>query len=261
MHKKLYSPSFAKFLGISGLTLLLGACSSSHLLVKKTDLAAAEQCLQTQQKLVASNVTQQEQIAEALSLLQQSVVLQQERDELLRELASRPLFQEQRQQACPPVSPMAASGETELDKQIVGAHEKVRLVDANLVMPASIDTGSSISVLDARDLEPFERNSEQWVRFNLIDPETGAAIEREHRRLNKPQGNGDEAERRPVIELRVTLGDITQVAEFALAERSKQQYPLVIGRNVLRDLMLVDVGRSNITEPKPSEADNSRERN
>lgn len=260
MYKNLNFSALAKFLGFSGLALLLGACSSSHLLVKKTDLAAAEQCLATQQKLVASNTAQQQQIAEALTLLQQSVVLQQERDELLRELASRPLFEEQRQQNCPPIG-VAASGETELNKQIVGAHEDVLLVDANLIMSARIDTGSALSILDARDIQPFERNSEEWVRFNLIDPETQAVIEREHRRRIKPQGGGEETERRPVIELRVTLGQITQVAEFALADRSKQQYPMVIGRNVLRDLMLVDVGRSNVTAPQRPEADNGLEPN
>lgn len=247
MHKKPYSLALARLLGFSGLTLLLGACSSSHLLVKKADLAAAEQCLETQQKLVVSNSAQQEQIAEALSLLQRSVATQQERDELLRELATRPLFEERRQQSCPPLGLVAASGDDELGKQIVGAHEKVLLVDPNLILPARIDTGSSISILDARDLQPFERNSEEWVRFNLIDPETGAVTEQEHRRLNKSQVNGEETERRPLIELRVTLGQITQVAEFALADRSKQEYPLVVGRNVLRDLMLVDVGRSNVT--------------
>lgn len=261
MHKQLYSLTLAKFLGLSGLTLLLGACSSSHLLVKKADLAAAEQCLQTQQRLVASNTTQQQQIAEALTLLQQSVALQQERDELLRELATRPLFDEQDQQSCPPVGPVAISGDTELDKQIVGASEKVLLVDTGLILPARIDTGSSISVLDARDLQPFERNSEQWVRFNLIDPETGAALEMERQRLNKSQSGGEEAERRPVIELRITLGQITQVAEFALADRSKQQEPLVIGRNVLRDLMLVDVGRSNVTKPRLPEPESGQEQN
>lgn len=261
MHIKFYSLALVKFIGLSGLALLLSACNTSHLMVKKADLAAAEQCLETQQKLVTSNVAQQQQIAEALGLLQQSVALQQERDELLRELASRPLFEEPRQQNCPPLRLTAASGEVELAKQIVGAHEQVFLVDANLTLPAVIDTGSSLSVLDARDLQLFERNSEEWVRFNLIDPETGAVTEREHRRRNKPQSNGAEAERRPVIELRVTLGQITQVAEFALADRSKQQYPLSIGRNVLRDLMLVDVGRSNVTEPQRQQADDKLGRN
>ncbi len=261
MHKKRYFLAVAKFLGLSGFALLLGACGSSHLLVKKADLAGAEQCLKTQQRFVASNLTQQKQIAETLILLQQSVALHQERDELLRELASRPLFEEQRQKNCPPVGPMATSGETELNKQIIGAHENVLLVDANLVLPARIDTGSSISILDARDLQPFERNSEEWVRFNLVDPETGAVTQREHRRLNKSPVNGEATERRPLIALRVTLGQITQVAEFALADRSTQQYPLVIGGNVLRDLMLVDVGRNNVTKLELPEAGQSPEQN
>lgn len=261
MHKKRYSLAVAKFLGLSGLAVLLGACSPSHLLVKKADLAAAEQCLETQQELIVSNAAQQQQVTETLTLLQQSMVLQQERDKLLRELASRPLFEEQGQENCPPVSPTAASGDVELNKQIVGAQENVLLVEANFVLPARIDTGSDISILDARDLQPFERNSEEWVRFDLVDPETGEITEREHRRLNKSQVDGDETERRPLIALRITLGQVTQVAEFALADRSKQEYPLVIGRNVLRDLMLVDVGRSNVTKFELPEGEQSPEQN
>jgi outer membrane biosynthesis protein TonB len=58
-----------------------------------------------------------------------------------------------------------------------------------------------------------------------------------------------------VVEMRITLGKITQNAEFTLADRSNLEQPMLIGRNVLRDVMLVDVSRSEIVPPvRPEKA-------
>ena len=41
---------------------------------------------------------------------------------------------------------------------------------------------------------------------------------------------------------------VRQVAEFTLADRTNLTYEVLIGRNILRDVMLVDVGKEYATE-------------
>jgi len=51
-----------------------------------------------------------------------------------------------------------------------------------------------------------------------------------------------------VVELQFAIGDHQQVAEFTLADRTNLTYEVLIGRNVLRDVMLIDVGKEFATE-------------
>jgi len=47
------------------------------------------------------------------------------------------------------------------------------------------------------------------------------------------------------------------VAEFTLSDRSNLTYQALIGRNVLRDVMLIDVGKEYATElPESIRTDN-----
>jgi len=60
------------------------------------------------------------------------------------------------------------------------------------------------------------------------------------------QSTSQDAERRVVIELGIVLGDVRQLAEFTLSDRSHLDFQMLVGRNILKDLMIVDVGQSNI---------------
>jgi hypothetical protein len=134
-------------------------------------------------------------------------------------------------------------------KLMVGQLEQVWMQNLQLALPARIDTGAETASLDARNIEVFERNGRRWVRFEILHPDTGEAIQME-RKLKRMvaiiQSNTTESERRPVIKLGVTIGHISQTAEFTLSDRSHLDYQLLIGRNILQDVMLVDVSQRNI---------------
>lgn len=248
-------PRVNRRLLISALSLLLGACNSSYFSVKKSELTALEQCQQTQQAQQVLLAQQQARLDETLSLLQEGLELQK------RQAETPPPPIEQGAPAtvvrCPQppktrtptlVNPEAVI----LDKQIVGERERVLLNAVDVVLRARINTGLATSQLDARDIQLFERNGEEWVRFSVVDPATDTLHELERKRLRYSTTSRDE--RRPIVELRLTIGKITQNAELVLVDRSGQPYPLLIGRNILRDVMLVDVSRSDIApvarEPK-----------
>ena len=140
---------------------------------------------------------------------------------------------------------------TGTDKLLVGRIEKVRLTPPGRTFHARIDTGATTSSLDARDIETFERDGEDWVRFKIKDPESEDLYEVEKpiiRRVRIIQASSDEADRRPVIELQLEIGTIKLIEEFNLEDRAHLNYELLIGRNVLRDLMVVDVSQKFVND-------------
>ena len=49
------------------------------------------------------------------------------------------------------------------------------------------------------------------------------------------------------------IGNIRQKAEFTLSNRSHLDYQVLVGRNILSDVMLVDVSQANIAPPEVPE--------
>ncbi|WKE64500.1 RimK/LysX family protein [Gallaecimonas kandeliae] len=133
------------------------------------------------------------------------------------------------------------------EKLVVGALEKVRLHPSDVVLTARIDTGATSASLDARDIHKFEREGVDWVRFQVPTDDQGSQymeVEREVVRwVRVIQSNSEEGERRPVVEFKFDIGPISQQAEFNLSDRSHLEFPVLIGRNILKDVMLVDVAR------------------
>lgn len=65
------------------------------------------------------------------------------------------------------------------------------------------------------------------------------------------QSTNENTERRAVVELWVKLGSIHEKAQFTLADRSQMTHPVLLGREFIRDIALVDVSRKYIqTEQK-----------
>lgn len=222
----------------------LGACSSfapagdEYVRIKKEDLEAAERFLVAQAYYQPMLEEQQQQLTESLALLQDYLDEAQGRQETVE---SVPSTESDAQQQSP-----------RPDKQIVGEVENILLTNENIMLEARIDTGATTSSLDAKDIQSFERNGEDWVRFTIVNPETGedVTLERERvRRVRVVQANNEDPERRPVVNIHITVGRVSQVAEFTLSDRSHLEFSALIGRNVLRDVMMVDVSARNFAPP------------
>lgn len=140
-------------------------------------------------------------------------------------------------------------------KQMVGAIEDVYFPDLDLTVTSRIDTGAGLSSIDATEMEEFERDGKKWVRFKMTFTDDKEALELEQRLLRHVrvrQSITDDYERRPVIELQTVIGTVSQKTEFTLTDRSHLDYSVLIGRNGLRDVMVVDVSRKKLTKPKTS---------
>ena len=153
---------------------------------------------------------------------------------------------------CPAVREDRGRADRLKGKLIVGEVEKFYLAGPGHIYTARIDSGAETSSIHARNIKRFERDGSNWVRFDVPVPGADgewATMEREiSRRVRVIQASAEEAERRVVVELQFAIGDHQQVAEFTLADRTNLTYEVLIGRNVLRDVMLIDVGKEYATE-------------
>ncbi len=248
-----YLGAFHRALFLVLFAALLGACSHDrYLFIERADLNQLNQQLHQQQNrldtLAAVNQQQLENLSEAQRFQHQelSATLKDQNRALTQLQYSRPSVRPAQSTSTPAASTGRYQG-----KLVVGEVEKFYLASAGLTYNARIDSGATTSSLHATNIQPFERDGDNWVRFEIAHPETAEAVTLERplsRRAHIIQANSEEAERRPVVELPFVIGDHRQTAEFTLNDRDHLTYPVLIGRNVLRDVMLIDVGREHITQ-------------
>lgn len=136
-------------------------------------------------------------------------------------------------------------------KHIIGAVENVRLVPPNVILKARIDTGAKTSSIDARNITPFERNGKQWVRFTCMSGEKEHIIERKVVKTVLIKRHGEESQDRYVVNMRIILGEVSQLILVTLNDRDAYKYPVLIGRNFLRDYFIVDVAKKYQFKPMP----------
>jgi len=141
---------------------------------------------------------------------------------------------------------------------VIGQREYVTVLPQEYRYRARIDTGATTCSISALDIERFERDGEKWVRFRFPLPskDPKAPLKKSDvqeypisRDVNiKRHGAADQI--RPAIKLHVTLGSFDGRIEFTLTDRSKYEFPVLVGRNLLTGNALVDVSQSYVAEDK-----------
>jgi len=224
------------------LTLFMAACATPTVqYIEPVDLSRIEQQLLDQSVELMMLQEQNAQIQNVLEGLEQTLKQITTRQNALVVSAARV-------QAAASNTPVVISNS---DKLVVGEIEPIYLFDPNLIYNARIDSGAQTSSIDARNITRFERDGAAWVRFDL--PVPGAknkfvTLERKIvRNVRIVQSTSAGPQRRAVVHMQFALGSHKQVAEFTLTGRDNLTFPILIGRNILRDIMLVDVGKENIT--------------
>lgn len=150
--------------------------------------------------------------------------------------------------ACTDIQRVVMAG----DKMVLGELEQVWIEPPGFSLHAQIDTGATHNSLSAENLVEFERDGKDWVRFVVAANETQEPVTIERRVVRHVrvfQQADPEGTRRPVVNMRLILGDIRDTFEFTLADRSHLNYQILLGRNFLTDVALVDVGRQFVQPP------------
>ena len=117
---------------------------------------------------------------------------------------------------------------------ILGWIEPVAITDANLILPAKIDTGADNSSIHASDIHYVTRDGNTWVQFKLQD-RTGTPVNMERQLIRmgyikRKEGGFIE---RPVVNLGFCVAGQKVNAEVNLADRKHFQYPMLVGRSLL----------------------------
>jgi len=129
---------------------------------------------------------------------------------------------------------------------VFGRVEHITVNPLAITYEARMDTGAQTCSMNALDIQLLERDSKKWVRFYVIDPETKAKvkIERPLVRTASIKRHGSESQERPVVQMDMSIGKMRRVVEFTLTDRTKYEYPMLIGRNYLVRMAIVDVSET-----------------
>ncbi len=132
---------------------------------------------------------------------------------------------------------------------IIGWREWVGLTDFGIkAIKVKVDTGARSSSLHAFDLQIFERNGVEWVRFRIhpIQRKSTKTVEAEAAVLEfrSVRSSSGKATTRPVIVTNIELLGITWPIELTLASRDEMGFRMLLGREAFRQRFLVDAGKS-----------------
>ena len=131
---------------------------------------------------------------------------------------------------------------SDTDLIVIGRAEHTDFPEQNLQgTPARIDTGAKTSAIWASGV--IEKDGVlQCVLFGPDSPfYTGEVLQFRDYEVRTIASSIGEPEQRYVVKLLVVLKGRKIRASFTLANRSQQVYPMLIGRNVLRGKVIVDV--------------------
>lgn len=125
----------------------------------------------------------------------------------------------------------------------IGQIEYVDILPQGIRQKGRIDTGAETTSIGVLDIVPFERDGNSWVKFKIQHRDTGKIVEFSKlvERTAVIKRHGAENVERPVVKMTLAIGLVEQAVEVSLADRSKFEYPVLIGRNFLDGKIAVDV--------------------
>lgn len=145
------------------------------------------------------------------------------------------------------------------EKDIFGWAEHVLVGRSQLAMEAKLDTGADTSSIDASKIRRYRNeNKKLWVEFRLTDDDSGRSIRFKKRlvRYAYIKKHDGPSQKRPVVKMALCLGDHPMEIEVSLVDRSGFAFPVLLGRNALEGLAVVDSELDFTADPTcPSEED------
>lgn len=148
-------------------------------------------------------------------------------------------------------TPLICSPVSEVKRKTIGWREWVSMPEFGVAeIKAKVDTGADNSSLHAFNIERFEQDGVDMVRFEIhprqrknkpsIDCVAAVATER------KVKNPGGRSELRPVIRTTLIVAGEEVEALVNLTTRDEMTFRMLLGRRTVRKQFLVDPGRSYI---------------
>ena len=120
----------------------------------------------------------------------------------------------------------------------VGWREWIALPDLRLSwIKVKVDTGARTSALHARDIDYFEKDGCDWVRFYLNpvarSDQAGRLCEARIIEFREVTDSGGNTERRAVIRSTMHIGKFCAPIDITLTDRSTMRFLMLLGRTAL----------------------------
>lgn len=144
-----------------------------------------------------------------------------------------------------------SSNSNQQNSNIIGSTEYVEIAGIKNI-PAKIDTGADSSAVWASDIN---MQKDGKLVFFLFDPKSphynGKPLEFISYKAKAVRSAHGDTQIRYQVKLPIRIGDKTFETNFTLANRSRNSFPVLIGRHTIDDGdFLVDVSKSTVSRQK-----------
>jgi hypothetical protein len=143
-----------------------------------------------------------------------------------------------------------------MNQIVLGWREWVGLPDLGVdVIAAKVDSGAKSSSIDVSQIEPYvTEEGEHRVRF-VVHPERRVTVDADApvadlRTIRNP-GRGGREEERFVIRTDLAIAGSRWPIEVTLARRTRMQYRMLIGREAIAGVCLIDPNSSYLLGGRP----------
>lgn len=135
----------------------------------------------------------------------------------------------------------------QVEKTVIGRKEVIDLPELHLNgIVAKIDTGAYTSAIHCRKISVYEdEHGNLMVEFQLLDP---GHPQFRNKRLSFPvhkfkgiKSSNGQIQQRYIIKTTANIAGRSFKIEFSLADRSRMENPVLIGRKALKNRFIVDV--------------------
>lgn len=153
--------------------------------------------------------------------------------------------------------------------EALGFVEWVVMNDTGLRLKARMDTGAKTSSLHAVNVEGFEQDGQDWVKFQIpladhkdhpVDDESDIDQEEIILELERPvertvliKRKGAPSQRRYVVMMDFCIAGTSHETQFSLTDRGNFSYPVLLGRRFMSDDNILIDSADSFTASKECE--------
>ena len=140
-------------------------------------------------------------------------------------------------------------------KIIAGYVENIKIETQDYNIKAKLDTGARTSSIHGINIEPFKKDGERWLKFTLLLIDSKGdkhelLLEKPRSRRTNVKNHDGEHDKRYVVDLEICFNNQKYLTEFTLADRNQYIYDVLLGRQFLNKIAVIDPEEIFLTSTK-----------